>query len=59
MTGPPGARTVPRMLSMRLSRNRIVRTVAGAGFLFFAIKGLVWLAIGGLAIYSAMPGGNP
>ena len=32
------------------ARRRIASRILGAGFLFFFIKGLLWLAIGGLAI---------
>jgi hypothetical protein len=44
-------------MQLRLSRNlnqspagRVLTRLGAAGFLFFLAKGLVWLAIGGLAL---------
>ncbi|MCI0362647.1 MAG: hypothetical protein L0219_02130 [Phycisphaerales bacterium] len=46
-------------MQLRLSRNytdnrtwprRYLRRLFAAGFLFFLVKGLIWLAIGGLAV---------
>ena len=37
----------------RFRNSRLVRRVAGAAFLFFLIKGLVWLGIAAAAAWSA------
>jgi hypothetical protein len=37
-------------MQLRLSRNKWIGRLAAAGFLFFLVKGLVWLAVGGLAL---------
>ena len=37
----------------RFRNSRLARRVAGAAFLFFLIKGLVWLGIAAAAAWSA------
>lgn len=37
-----------------MNKSQLVKGIAGAGFAFFLIKGLVWLGIAAVAVFAAL-----